>query len=205
VNRPIKTRPGTLDEWIVEEQLYYDPLGIRAGDRVLDLGGHIGAFAARAAAFGGVITSVEPDPENFALLLENTRDLPVTGIHAAVVPSTQETVTLYRETGENTGKHSLHIRRGRQAIDVPALRWAAVVDLGPFDVAKCDIEGAEYHLPLWELGVRTLAVELHLQPPGWRDEAARLVARIERGGYRAVRAPWIGAENWHTLGIWALA
>jgi FkbM family methyltransferase len=205
MSRPIKTRPGTLDEWIVEEQRYYDPLGIRPGDRVLDLGGHIGAFAARAAAFGGTVTSIEADPENFALFVENTRNLPVTGIHAAVVPSAQETVKLYRETGENTGKHSLHIKRGRQAIDVPALPWAAVADLGPFDVAKCDIEGAEYHVPIWELEPRALAVELHLHPRGWRDAAAELVAQIERTGYRAVREPRIGSENWHTLGIWALA
>ena len=200
----MRTRPGTLDDWIVYEQRYYDPLGIRPGDRVLDLGGHIGAFAARAAARGAQVISFEPDPENYPLLVENTRALDVRAIRAAVVASQMDTVTLYRLAGENTGKHSLHIKRGREPIEVPAMPWPVVVDLGPFDVAKCDIEGAEYHLPIWELGVRALAVELHLHPRGWREAAMALTTRIEGEGYRPVRAPLIGEQNWHTLGIWQL-
>jgi FkbM family methyltransferase len=63
--------------WEIWKAKVYDDVRIPicAGDVVLDMGAHIGAFAVRAArlAQGGQVYAYEASPKNFALLTENRK------------------------------------------------------------------------------------------------------------------------------------
>src|SRR5258708_1044326 len=81
-------RENSLDLRVFREQREYKFLNVQPSDRVLDLGGHIGAFTLTAARAGAQsVVSFEPEEENFELLMYNT--LPYKQckvIRAAVVP-----------------------------------------------------------------------------------------------------------------------
>jgi hypothetical protein len=67
------TRPGTLDRAIVRDSEQY--LGLDPGpkDVLLDVGANIGAVASLFLARGvRHVVAVEPEPQNFELLLLNT-------------------------------------------------------------------------------------------------------------------------------------
>lgn len=82
-------RPGTVDEdvWrdVIEGNVYRLPVWFDPGDAVLDLGGHTGSFAWRAANSGASVVSVEAGRENYHLLTHNLRPLwhAVNTVHAA--------------------------------------------------------------------------------------------------------------------------
>lgn len=61
----IQVRSGA---WQPSDALRWLLSVIEPGDRVLDLGGHIGTFAVPAAALGAHVTAVEASPANAALL-----------------------------------------------------------------------------------------------------------------------------------------
>jgi FkbM family methyltransferase len=125
----------------------YEITGIEQPTRILDLGAHIGA----ATLFfcvqypNALITSYEPDPDNFLLLKKNLSTLSnVTCVNAAVA-ATSGSVSLHKHKGGST--------RGTLSIDpdsigeitVPAVLFEEVVEDGA-DMVKFDVEGAEYNL-----------------------------------------------------------
>lgn len=67
-------RPGTTDLYIAtgahepNTGLWFQP---RKGDVVIDVGAHIGRYTLLAAGRGAKVFSVEPEPDNFRLLLLN--------------------------------------------------------------------------------------------------------------------------------------
>ncbi len=138
-------RPDTMDEYIVRECRHqYDALEVAAGDRVLDVGANIGAFAVPMARRGAVVTAIEPEIENYVRLVMNIGELPVRPIRAAVAPWAGE-VDLYVTPGSNKGHHSTVISKGRAVQKVPGLVWRDVL-ADPYDVLKFDAEGAQYLL-----------------------------------------------------------
>jgi len=136
---------------------------------IIDGGANVG-FATRFFAHKfpqARILAVEPDPSNFALLVENTARLPnVTPLQAAIWsrtagmdlenPSAPGWSRRVRETGTAAG--------GVQAVTIPDLLELAKLD--QIDVLKLDIEGAEVELFSqgsgdWLDRVETIVVELH--------------------------------------------
>jgi FkbM family methyltransferase len=171
-------------------------LGVMApGDRVLDLGAHIGTFAMPAAAAGARVTAVEPSPRNATLLeaachengfgnlriVANAVDRApgtLTFLDAGPV-STIETTTL----GSASGDFTFNV----QAITVDQL------EDGPFDWVKIDIEGAEERALAGAgrtlSGLKALIVEsnghaLHEQG----SSPAALVALLRDCGFTLYRA-----------------
>lgn len=201
-----RQRPGTTDELVAAEVRTYLPLGIGAGDIVVDVGANIGAFSLLASREGAeLVYAVEPEPENYALLCENVRALSVIPYQAALVGTDAEELELYVSSTKSKTTHAPHAVRGREAIRVKAHNFNRYLEDRSPTVVKVDIEGGEYGLGLEELpdSVRALAVELHLNRKEWREQQApALLEAIARQGFLPAREAKVGPRNWHTTGVW---
>lgn len=149
-------RSGALFEepWVLD---FFNPLFdlMRPGDRVRDLGGHIGAFSLAAAALGCEVVCVEAAPENVALLnasvvrkgFERTRV-----VHAAATDHA-DTLTFLPNgpwgviaNPATLASPGLIGAAAHAPVVVPAVTVDALLDeLGwdRVDFLKMDIEGAE--------------------------------------------------------------
>jgi FkbM family methyltransferase len=154
---------------------------IAVGERVVDCGANVGAFAVWAAIKGASVTAYEPHPVTFDWLARNTAGLPVHCVRAAIVAEAPAggTVALGIDPAADT-HHSLG--GGSTSIDVPAVTLATAIGEG-CDLLKLDCEGAEFDLlaetPDAALRrARRIACEIH----DWSGDPAA----IERtsGGWR---------------------
>lgn len=131
----------TVDEGLVN--LMLDML--RPGDKVVDLGAHVGTFALAAAAAGAQALAVEGSPRNVALLRESIKRNFFSGVrvvHAAVgdVPGTVD----FLDEGAK-GRVAETWNRS-QTVTVPALtvtELLAELRWGPVVCVKMDVEGSE--------------------------------------------------------------
>ena len=154
--------------------------GVHPGDRVVDVGANVGAFAVLAASRGASVVAYEPHPGTFAYLERNTAGLTVRCVQAAVVgvAPASGTVTLAESRESDT-----HHRLGERGIDVPALGVAEVIGPG-CDLMKIDCEGAEFQLlggaspEAWR-AVRRIVCEAH----PWAGEVEDLARGLERLGF----------------------
>jgi FkbM family methyltransferase len=198
-------RPGTLDYYVIKEVRAYQQMGILKEDRVLDVGGHIGGFTTLAARIGAEVWVYEPDPENFALLEENTAAYNGR-VHlkpAALTSGGEETINLYLNLGANTGTHTLIPTRGRDIVEVPAEDYQTVLAEIQPTVLKVDIEGWEYKLDFAiPPSVRVLCMELHRMKPGHREAADALNAKVLEQGFVPMKEPKLTGGAWAVLGIW---
>lgn len=213
---------GTPVTFTVRENLPNDPSIIRevamyaevdvAGKNVLDIGGHIGAYAVLATTLGAkFVTSVEALHANHALAAMNLKRNAKPGsyecLHGAAITDKRSTVDLYCK--KTPSMNSLHVKGGTKRLTVPALNWVDLHRRRDYDVVKLDCEGSEYDLMLTDNGggfpdsVQAAIVELHLGKKVWRRSTApKLVEYFEWAGWRCVRKPEIRDVNWVTLGIW---
>jgi FkbM family methyltransferase len=118
---------------------------IRPGDTVLDCGGNIGCFSVLAgnrAGPGGRVISVEPEPENLALLRLNAELNGLANIE--IVPR-----AIYSRTGVQLGIESggvsAHVTHGvdRPVDSISLADLLTATGSRRFDIIKMDIEGAE--------------------------------------------------------------
>jgi FkbM family methyltransferase len=163
---------------------HYDiPIEWSDVEQVIDVGGHVGAFATWVAARApnARVESFEPEPRNFSDLVANVarsglRDR-IVAVNAAIGPRDGPgvlTVPLRRDMS------SLAPGSGRR-VDVECVsleRHIRERDDGPIDVVKLDCEGAEWQvLPsLTEASfrrVRHFLVEFHARHPSEPTAAAR--------------------------------
>src|SRR3990167_1162231 len=182
----MKVRYKTWDTAICESVITNNEYGLpssMAGMVVVDIGAHIGAFAAACAAREAKrVICYEPDPENFNLLKANITEL----------ASNPETITVFElyntaVTGEATSNLKLrHLRNhdfgsgdntghidifgldeinGIQSTGINSVLQAAH---SPVNLLKLDCEGAEWSI--FESGdftnVHYVVAELHLISPG---------------------------------------
>lgn len=138
---------------------------------VVDVGGHIGVFSARVAAFAHRVIACEPMPPNAALFRRNMESLGCTNVHLVdrAVSSSVRDMTLF--TSRNTAGHTAF--RGMtdqvRSETVQTTTLGAILD--EFDVEQCellklDCEGGEYdilfHADKEVLGrVDRIAMEYH--------------------------------------------
>lgn len=161
-------RENTVDEWVIEEVYKQNPYLpeflinlIPSEGLVIDVGAHIGCFTAIASKLlkPEIIVSIEPEDNNFELLLENVKIL---NISQKVKPvksvlwDSEETLTFYLQNW-NTGGHSLvkekaekeHIsKEAITQLTVNATTLDIILDklnlsAKPIRVLKIDAEGAE--------------------------------------------------------------
>lgn len=146
-----QVRPGTSDEQAIKEVVtnaayqrrYFQ---IESGERWLDLGANIGAFACFAAQKGAVVEAYEPEPDNAAQTALNLRlnGYPETVHQVAVVADTEtrDHLNLYlSNTDYGLWRHSLYKTKNKRAIQVPVVRISSLLE--NCDGIKMDIEGAE--------------------------------------------------------------
>lgn len=202
-------RGETFDSWIIRETRGYFPLGLTPSDVVLDIGGHIGSFAARALLEcpGCQVSSVEAEQSNFEVLQKNAEKFGFDAVQAAVAPATLDgqSITVYVNEKRNNATHSTVPIRGRSAQQVNGVSLEFIArELRP-TVIKCDIEGAEYDLGwdvLTEVQPRLVVMELHLTRRGYRQKAVEMIKLFDRLGFVRLRQPKIGLKNWTTLVSW---
>ncbi len=163
------------------------------GERWLDMGANIGAFACMVGARGADVIAYEPDPDSFSLLQENIAlnrlGDRVKAHQAAVVAGSEKVVALHvNGARKNYWRNSIHKSwRGGTTIHVPAVPIAGVVELGRY--VKMDIEGAE--MPILEAlekrpGDRLVfewSFDIDRSVPRFRNAIARLRTWYERVTY----------------------
>ena len=158
----------TISEWLFMRRTW-EPYEsdlmtrvLRRGATVIDIGAHIGYYsllAARRIGRQGQVLAFEPAPDNFALLARNIRQNRLGQIvHAenCAVGDQPGEVTLYLSV-VNNGDHRVHPAtpeddvlnnwgRPRERLPVPAVSLDGYLQqhpLGPIDVIKMDVQGAE--------------------------------------------------------------
>lgn len=200
----VRVRRRTCDELFVQNIIVneeYTPPGftIRESDVIIDIGGNIGTFALLSARYArrGKVVTVEPNQENYDLLLRNIRVNKLENVVPvrAAVSARQGEVKLFRAA--QGGFHSLLEDRplvGDRFDFVPSITLQDVFDnhdIKQCNLLKLDCEGAEYEILLtlpsaYFLRIDKIVMEYH----GDRDAIRRrartnaLVAHIERQGFR---------------------
>jgi FkbM family methyltransferase len=169
---------------VVAENVYDLSLVPFVPDRIIDCGGHIGFFTARAAGrFPGVpIITFEPMPKNADLLEAMVRGNKLNGeVRRAAVSDRDGSVQFYERISFG-GSMTSEVGGVVASHDVPLVNLIKLVDeiAAPSLLIKLDIEGEEEnllpklipHLP------RQTAVffETHTSDRGWDLIAAALIA-----------------------------
>ena len=179
--------------------------------RILDCGANVGL----ASLFfhrlypGARITAFEADPALFALLKTNLNANEASAVetrHVALWTSTG-TLTFHCEGSDSGMIGSLPGAVEGRATTVPSLRLRDVLDEGPVDLLKLDIEGAEDAVladcePVLHR-VKALVMDLHEFDPTVR-QAPRVLELLTRAGFSysideflplTWRAPLAGADT----------
>ena len=134
---------------------------IRNPKVVLDLGANIGIFSLIVAKKFPCATvyAVEPEEGNYRQLLKNIRlsNLKnIVPIYAAIGTEKGKTTLYIDET--NHGTHSTLPFKAKRTQQVDVITFA---DIPPFDVLKCDIEGAEYEIFKKAPSCNYIGIEVH--------------------------------------------
>ena len=147
-------RPGTCDRGIFIEVVlqneYRLPTRFEPTDVIIDVGGHIGAFAIACLMRGaGKVITCEPEPGNVELLRKNLARFGdrVEIIPAAVWPADVPVPPLAPPVDPiNTCQFSMLHNDESNAQSVPTIPLAEVIARvgGPVRLLKLDCEGAEY-------------------------------------------------------------
>ena len=142
----------TLAETLVEQQndVYEGPVGVRAGDVVLDCGANVGAYTRHALDRGAkVVVAIEMAPESLECLRRNL-EREVTGGRVIIYPKGvwNKDDELQLSTGDDWAStaSSVVLDRGRRGPKVPLTtidKLVAELQLLRVDFIKMDIEGAE--------------------------------------------------------------
>ena len=199
----IYIRPDTTDMNIVKEVIINETykktrfgFQIEEGERWLDLGAHIGAFAIYCSLKGvSSVTCYEPMKSNYDMLVRNA--VLCRKLGTSVFPRSKAITALRTNKDQqfwrassftNHGRGTLYPANGRlrKAERVP-VEYARGLTEGWFDGIKMDIEGSEFGLIDNKLipPCNKLCLEYH----SWRDPSAEnLKRRVEilRGLFREV-------------------
>jgi FkbM family methyltransferase len=182
-----------------------------ASPRILDCGANVGLASLffRRAYPQARITAFEADPALHAILSANLRANGASDIesrHAALWTSTG-TLTFHCEGSDSGMIGSLPGAVDAPSMQVPSLRLRDVLDEGPIDLLKLDIEGAEDPVladcePVLHR-VKALVMDLHEFDPALR-QTPRVLALLARAGFSYAidefvaltgREPLAGAET----------
>jgi FkbM family methyltransferase len=141
-------RPGFSDIKTFREVIgrdVYQQRGMRIlpGDRWMDCGGNVGAFALLACSLKADVVTYEPDPYNCEIIEKNLR---LNGFRAnvkqrALVHDDRDEVVLFIGNNNNVWRNSIVKKWNNLGIKVPCLNFDQ--EAQSFDCCKMDIEGAE--------------------------------------------------------------
>lgn len=191
MDHPVRLRLGTSDFCAYKDVLVcrskeYEPAIANFSPRVIvDAGAHIGmaslGFARRYPL--ATIYAVEPEPANFALLVQNVR------AYRRIVPLQ---AAIWNQDGEVClGPSAAHPKGAFQVVESSETRVRAItlgtllreMKIDMIDLLKIDIEGAEkevFESCDWIEKVGTIAIELHDRVKPGCGAAVRTVAKSFR-------------------------
>jgi FkbM family methyltransferase len=211
-------RVGTDHEkMILEARRNWAAGAPRRGERVVDLGAHVGGFAVWAARECGAasVVAVEAAPDTVEVLRRNAEGLSALSVvHAACVGGGQATVDLYLTSNHKSMGScmaSIIPRWKRSPVQVPAVNFSELIQAERPDVLKIDVEGAELDYPLADeevmKSVSILCMEMHLRSDATRDACFAIVDNLEHNfvlltGERALREKQVDTKNWNLNGVW---
>ena len=154
-----------LDE-VFNEHAYGPDAAFEPGDTVVDVGGHVGAFAclaARRVGPKGRVISCEPAPDNAALLRENLsrNGFSWAKVQEAAVGDEAGHIDLFvaDQARDNPAANTIFPTEGRKAVRVALTTLDAIAaqeSLTVINHLKLDIEGAE--LQALRGGAKALAI-----------------------------------------------
>lgn len=146
-------RPGysdlkTFEEVIGRKTYLKRGMTILPGEKWMDCGGNVGAFAILASNLGASVTVYEPDPYCCEMIEKNLR---LNGFQAeikqtALVHDDRKSVTLFIGNNNNVWRNSIVKKWNKLGIKVPCSNFDE--EAKQFDACKMDIEGAE--MPILE-------------------------------------------------------
>jgi FkbM family methyltransferase len=160
---------------VLERKVYRCPalhFDVEAGERWLDLGANIGAFALYCRERGATAVCYEPEPTCFALLIQNVPEFVC--LNMAVTARNDAAITFY--TSQHRANHArgtVHKVRGYAQVQVPNLWAGRLAD--DFDGIKMDIEGAEG--PILDAELLPKSKKLVLEYHTSRDDRVEALAR----------------------------
>src|SRR5262245_37112358 len=204
-----EARPRTLDTAVLKDVLVrrvYERPGftIAPGDTVLDIGAHVGFFAASAARIGpGVrVLAFEPHPENFSLLTANLSRNGLSNVLAIRTGVAAASGVRSLNLPANPAGHSLHfVEAGQSSLSVKTASLDDIVRqhaLSEVDLLKLDCEGAEHDIlehampdPLSR--VRRIAMEVHTVDAERTPES--MCRLLEHAGFAVSLGPKGGATR----------
>jgi len=140
--RPESQDPEVFRE-VCEENCYRLPDKFPEGAVIIDVGAQIGCFALECVKRGASqVICFEPEPENFKLLVENTRNTPrIMRVNGAIWRSDiDEKVRLYPAPPSHTASHRVGPTRNGEAIKSIGLDSYLTE---PIHLLKLDCEGSE--------------------------------------------------------------
>lgn len=187
-------RKGTRDALAFKQVATWEPLGATRGDVVLDVGAHIGCYAARYCHEAARVVCYEPEGDNFALLKKNLSPLPQAEARNRAITALGGTVPFYLSRTTNTMGHTTLKLGGRKRVLVESDAFEKVMEEVAPTVLKMDIEGEEHELGLrsfhFESRVRAIGIEIDLPcgaRPGkewWRPSAEGIVENLLSQGFK---------------------
>jgi FkbM family methyltransferase len=166
---------------------------IRQGDKILDLGAHIGTFSLAAAALGCDVISVEASPHNVALLEASVTQNGFERIQVVSSAVSDHAGTLkFIENGPYGIVSSSTV--GLSTLEVPAITVDELIEeigWGHVDFIKMDVEGSEVAAiqGMSRLLVRADAPTIVYESNGhtlqlFGETPNHLIAALERFGYQ---------------------
>lgn len=190
------TRPNTYDGFMIDEvwkldEYFLNTIPSLPPGHIIDIGGHIGGFAVKAALLfsHNPVLTFEPAPDNFSLLMQNlqlnncSRVKPI----CKAITTHPGLATLYFDP-DHTGGHSLIPIPGKTAIQVECTTLDAVVHDEKIDAIsylKLDCEGGEYGIlesipeEAWSK-ISFLGIEFH---PVDGTDAGQVCTSIQARGF----------------------
>ncbi len=170
----------------------YDHLFLGKHDLVfLDIGANIGLVSIYAVPYCKRIVSIEPNPEIFPQLVENTRNYSIIERQRVALAPVNAMVEFFINDINFTASSTVNTHGKRIEVEGMTLpRILSVNRLEHVDVCKVDAEGAEGEsLPYHELHavndiIDTFYIEFHNCPKTtWEYKMGHIVENLARCGY----------------------
>lgn len=201
----LRLRAHTEDRKVFLDVFVRDVYGIGAFTpgslgTVLDIGGHVGTFAARVAPLASRVISYEPTPDSFRLLEENVRQFRNVRITQAAVAGRAGPVTLRlrADPGGNAIVATDEPEEPIEILEVQGTTLEGIFTAHGIDhcsLLKMDCEGAEYEIVygapsgLWSR-VDHIAMEYHPLREAPAECSGQALARfLQSLGHRVTLNP----------------
>ena len=138
----------TFNEVIGNKTYLKKGMTINKGEKWMDCGGNVGAFALLACSKGAKVTIYEPDPFNCKMIERNLKlnNFDAEIKQAALVHNDTKEIILFIGNNNQTWRNSIVKKWNDKGIKVPCLNFD--LEAKNFDCCKMDIEGAE--MPILE-------------------------------------------------------